>query len=458
MEQNTKMEVIAVFDIGKTNKKFLLFDVQMKLIFQTEVLFKEIVDDDGFPCDDIESIQTWMNECLRELIVKNGYRIKALNFSTYGASLLYLNNRGETIAPIYNYLKPMPDEVLDGFYENYGGVEEFCRITASPASGMLNSGLQILWLKKRKPQLFGKLKTILSFPNYLSYLFTNKVVADYTSIGCHTAMWNFDDNNYHSWLGDEGITLPTPVANSTVFDVAFNGQNIKTGIGIHDSSASLVPYLMASEKPFILISTGTWCIFMNPFNKEPLTDEQLRSDSLCFMSVKQQHVKSSRLFLGHIHDLNVQRLTDYFKVSHAAYKNVQVNDNSLKQMFASGDERKFFAAGVPVDYIDSTVDLSAFSSFEEAYHRLVFDLVDIAMESLQLIIPDNDKTEVVYITGGFSRNKIFVKLFAARLPKKKVFTSEIDNSSALGAMMVVYEAAYGKKLPLVDLGLKDVCF
>jgi hypothetical protein len=35
----------------------------------------------------------------------------------------------------------MPAEILDDFYKTYGGVEEFSRKTASPASGMLNSGL-----------------------------------------------------------------------------------------------------------------------------------------------------------------------------------------------------------------------------------------------------------------------------------------------------------------------------
>ena len=83
-------------------------------------------------------------------------------------------------------------------------------------------------------------------------------------------------------------------------------------------------------------------------------------------------------------------------------------------------------------------------------------MVDLCMESIQLIIPENDVTEVVYITGGFARNKIFVKLFANRLPGKKVYTSEMDNSSALGAMMVLYEKAFEEKLPAVDLGLKEV--
>lgn len=449
-------EVIAVFDIGKTNKKFLLFDVQMKLVSQEEIFFHETTDDDGFPCDDIERLNSWMRGCLSKTIASGGLLIKALNFSTYGASLAYLDEFGNRIAPVYNYLKPMPEAVLDGFYEKYDGIEEFSRITASPALNMLNSGLQILWLKKKKVDTFNKVKDILHFPQYVSYLFTNQIVSEYTSIGCHTALWDFDHQGYHRWLGDEGIRLPRPISNSTAFDVVIEGNTIKTGIGIHDSSASLAPYFMASGKPFILVSTGTWCIFMNPFNNEPLTARQLDHDALCYMSIQQKQVKSSRLFLGYIHDQNVERLIAYFDVAPDYYKQVKINQSWIDLMFDCGQRRLFFIDDLPPDYVDRSINLAMFNSFDEAYHKLIYDLVELCMESLQLIIPEEDNTEVVYITGGFSRNEIFVKLLAAMMPEKKVYTSEIDNSSALGAMLVMYEKAFGVDLPSIDLGIKEV--
>ena len=50
----------------------------------------------------------------------------------------------------------------------------------------------------------------------------------------------------------------------------------KVGIGLHDSSAALIPYLVNFSMPFVLISTGTWCISMNPFSKTALTAEELQ--------------------------------------------------------------------------------------------------------------------------------------------------------------------------------------
>ncbi|MBN1790540.1 MAG: hypothetical protein JW830_08595 [Bacteroidales bacterium] len=447
-------EVVAIFDVGKTNKKFLLFDAGMKLVHQEEEKFAEITDDDGFPCDDIDKLESWMHVCLAGTIGSDKYEVKALNFTTYGATLMYIDHAGKRLTPVYNYLKPMPEEVMKGFYELYGGVEEFCRNTASPALGMLNSGLQALWLKRKKPDVFSKVKAVLHLPQYLSYFFTNKLASEYTSIGCHTAMWDFDNNRYHAWLKDEGVSLPQPVSNSTVYDAMIDGNRIKTGIGIHDSSSSLVPYFKGTREQFILISTGTWCIFMNPFNREPLTADQLRKDSLCYMSIQQQQVKSSRLFLGHIHDVNVEILNKHFGVVSGHYKTIKTTGEKIDRLLRNSRERVFFRQGVTAEYVDPSVNLSHFLTFADAYHQLMLDLVDLSMESLSLIIPMDDHTKTVYISGGFARNELFVRLLAARLPGKKVYTSEIDNATALGAAMVVYEAAFGTDLPSIDLGLK----
>lgn len=236
----------------------------------------------------------------------------------------------------------------------------------------------------------------------------------------------------------------------------FEGYNIKPGTGLADSSAALVPYLKSTKEQFILISTGTWCVFINPFNTEPLTEEQLRNDTLYHISVNQKKVKSSRFFLGHIHDKNVERLNEYFGTQDELYKTIKIRDIKIWKLLVNKRGRIFFRKGIPADYIDEEVDLSQFLTFADAYHQMMFDLVDICMESLSLILPAGDKTEVVYITGGFARNDTFVRLLAARLPDKRVFTSEINDASALGAAMTAYESAFGKEIPTVYLGLRAV--
>ena len=59
-----KETVIAIYDIGKTNKKIILFNEDFKIVSEIEEKFTEILDEDGFECDDIEHIELWIKESL----------------------------------------------------------------------------------------------------------------------------------------------------------------------------------------------------------------------------------------------------------------------------------------------------------------------------------------------------------------------------------------------------------
>lgn len=447
-------KVIAVFDIGKTNKKMLLFDQVFNLVYQYEEKFIATLDDDGFECDDIQLIQNWMVNTLKGIVDEGRYDIQAINFSTYGATLVFLDKNYKILTPIYNYLKEVKPEIQESLFQKYGGVDEFCRQTASPALGLLlNSGIQALWLKKEKKEIWAKVEHILHFPQYLSSVLTGQVTSEPTSIGCHTFMWDFDKMHYHSWLKQEGLNLPEPVSNQHIYPARINGKEIKTGLGIHDSSASLVPYLQNSKEDFILISTGTWCISMNPFNKEPLTSEQLKNDCLCFLTPEKQQVKSSRLFLGHFHDKWLVKLDHYFGVDGKYYQNIDSSpglEESLNQKF--GETLLFFPLGVEkFSEGFEEVDLSVFANYREAYTRLIIELAQLCIRSIELIIPKKDTTKTIYISGGFSRNKIFVSLLVKYFTKKKVLTSEIDNASALGAALVVASNVEGFCINKIEL-------
>lgn len=451
-----KEKVIAIFDIGKTNKKIILFNYDLKPVWEFEEKFAQINDDDGFACDDIEKIEVWVSESLNNLVKLNEYDLTAVNFATYGATLAYLDNYGQRLGPVYNYLKPIDEKIPERIYRRHGGQDEFCRRTASPALGMLNSGMQAVWLKYSRPEVYGRVKKILHFPQYLSYLLTHKIYSEHTSIGCHTALWDFDTMSYHSWTREEGLALPEPADINTVNDVIISGKKIKTGIGIHDSSSSLVPYFTASKGKFLLISTGTWCINMNPFNKEILTADQLDHDCLSYMSITKRPVKSSRLFLGHLHETAVKSLTDHFRKPSDFYKSVKPDNKLLEICKKKCGEKRFFFDSIPFSReLKGKYDFFAFKTFEEGYHQLMVELSELTVESIGLILPQDDDTENLYITGGFSNNPLFLRLISDAYPSKNVYTSEIFNATALGAALVVLSSLQPEKKPLLNLGLNQ---
>ena len=182
------LKVTAIFDIGKTNKKFFLFDEQLNQVYQEYIQFPEIKDDDGFDCDDLPAIEKWTMDTYNAIIKDERFEIEAINFSAYGATMVYLDEFLRPFTPLYNYTKPFPAYLLEPFKKKYGNLETWSQQTASPVLGMLNAGLQLFWFKYEKPQLYSKLRYAVFLPQYLSFLFSKKLMSEYTGIGCHTGM------------------------------------------------------------------------------------------------------------------------------------------------------------------------------------------------------------------------------------------------------------------------------
>src|ERR1700731_255859 len=138
-----KINTILIFDVGKTNKKLLLFDENYKLELEESKQFSETKDEDGFPCEDVQALTQWIKHSFHQLLKDRRYEIKAVNFSAYGASFVYLDEQQNIILPLYNYLKPYEPELQKQFYDKYGGESLLSKQTASPVLGNLNSGMQL---------------------------------------------------------------------------------------------------------------------------------------------------------------------------------------------------------------------------------------------------------------------------------------------------------------------------
>ncbi len=432
------MKVNAIFDIGKTNKKFFLFDSSYQEVFKSYTSFEEVRDEDGFPCDDLQAIESWAIDSLNRISQEGKFEVRTLNFSTYGASWVHIDKNGQPLTPLYNYLKPIPEEILASFYAKYGDELTIAKETSSAPLGMLNSGLQLYWLKYARPEIFAQIRWSLHFPQYLSYLFTSIPLSEFTSIGCHTFLWDYAKNDYHSWVYAEELDriLPPVVNTQTSINVTDGGKKYKIGVGIHDSSAALLPYLQAQRKPFLLVSTGTWSISINPFNQEPLSDEDLRQDCLSFLSMEGKGIKVSRLFLGYEYSLQVKKLCEYFAKESGYHKYVKFTPDiyaKLNQAYA----HHFHFESIKINREQpSATSLAPFQTFEEAYHQLMMELVELQIQSCERAI-GNTHISKLFIDGGFADNEIYVRLLTNHFQDLKIRTTKSPLGSALGAAMAI---------------------
>lgn len=447
-----------IFDIGKSNKKAFVFDENYRPVYKELIAIEELVDEDGFPCDNLSAIEQWMMSVLNMLIKSEEYNIQAINFTTYGASLVHLDVNGKVLTPFYNYLKPIPEDVLHHFYDIYGDEMDIARQTASPPLGMLNSGLQLYWLKQTQPEVYDKVQYSLHFPQYLSYLLTNKAQSEYTSIGCHTALWDFSKNDYHNWVYHEGLhqKLAPVVPSSTTHTVVMGEKTLKVGVGIHDSSSSLLPYIMADSEPFSLISTGTWSISLNPFSDDYLLkDDDLKKDCLNYMRVDGKAVKAARLFLGEEFNNQVSSMETYFAKTKGAYKKVYFDSKLYVQAKARGNG--FFRYNYLITSWEQPEEMiyDEFDSFESAYHHLMFEMVELQMASLELAIGATD-IHKLYIDGGFVDNEVYISGIAERVRNIELRTTQSPMGSALGAALVMNEIRVDDKFLKRNFALKKI--
>lgn len=408
-----KHPVIAIFDIGKTNKKLFLFNQQYQIVWEKTAQFAEIADEDGDPCEDLQLLRSWLLASWEEARQLPNFDIKALNFTTYGASFVCVNAQGMALTPLYNYLKPYPKALQTQFYAQYGGTEALAVQTASPVLGSLNSGMQIYRLKHQNPALFAQVAHCLHLPQYVSMLFTKQFYTDITSIGSHTNLWDFAKNQYHDWVQIEEITdkLP-PIVNH---QSPITNNSVKIGIGLHDSSAALIPYLAQFQAPFVIISTGTWSISLNPFNDLPLTFDELRQDCLCYLSYEGRAVKASRLFAGYQHEQKVKKLSQAFDVDENFYQSIDYQTVYTKE-------------------------------YEQAYYDFMVELVAQQVASTNLVL-ENTPVAQIFIDGGFSKNAIYMHLMAAAYPHLKVYAASVAQATALGAALVMHPHWNNAPLP-----------
>ncbi len=446
-----RIPVIAIFDIGKTNKKLFLFDENYKIVFEKSTRFNESEDEDGFPCEDLANLRLAINNSLLEIFGLTKFKVEAINFSTYGASLVYLGNEGKPLAPLYNYLKPYPKELSRKFFQEFGNRENLSLQTSSPILGSLNSGFQLYRFKYEKADIFRNLVVALHLPQYLSSLLTGRYYSDITSIGCHTFLWDFKQNAYHSWVKEEKlIQYLAPLENSSsVFSIARARNKCKVGIGMHDSSAALVPYLLNFTIPFILISTGTWCISMNPFNHSPLTSDELKNDCLCFMQYSGVPVKASRLNSGLEYERGINRIADYFQQDVSKYNNISFRHEIVHAIRSGKNKVPSLENGIKF----CKRDLSGYTNDIEAYHQLVVDIVDVQLLSTQLVIGDS-QVKRIFVDGGFSNNSVFMHLLAEVFPDFEVFAASMAQATAVGAALAIHKSWSTHMIPSDIIELK----
>ena len=302
----TRYNKIAVLDVGKTNAKIALVDAGTLEEIAVEKRPNTVLAGPPWPHFDLDGHWRFFLDRLKDLQAR--YGVDAISITTHGASAVLLHASGALAAPMLDYEHHGPEETAAA----YDALRPDFAETGSPRLGMgLNVGAQLFWQFSTDPGLFDRTAHILTYPQYWAYRLTGVLASDVTSLGCHTDLWNPWTGTPSSLVDRLGIgeklappRRPFDILGAVSPEVAAaTGLSPDTPVscGIHDSNASLLPYLFGREPSFSVVSTGTWVIVMSMGEGRPALDPA--RDTLVNVNAFGQPVASARFMGGREYEL-----------------------------------------------------------------------------------------------------------------------------------------------------------
>ncbi len=258
---------VAVIDIGKTNAKLALVDLDRRSEMTAIREPNRPLPEGLYPHHDADRLWSFILDGLATL--QRSCPIDAISVTTHGATAALTDQQGELVLPMLDYEHEAPDDLRAA----YDTVRPSFAETGSPRlPAGLNLGAQIFWLQRSFPDAFARAHAILTYPQYWAYRLTGIMASEATSLGCHTDLWNPNRADFSSLVETMGWSglFPPPRNASAVLGPILPQIASRTGLdpatpvlcGIHDSNASLLPHLLARKPPFAVVSTGTWVVAM----------------------------------------------------------------------------------------------------------------------------------------------------------------------------------------------------
>ena len=304
---------VAVIDIGKTNAKVAVVEIERLNEIATRTRPNTVLGDGPYPHYDTDGLWAFILDALGEL--NREQPIDAITVTTHGAACALLDAQGHLALPVLDYEYGGPDALA----ADYNAARPAFAETGSPHLPQgLNLGAQIFWLERRFPDTFRAVANILMYPQYWSFRLTGIAANEVTSLGAHSDLWNPARRDYSTLIDRMGwrpLFAPLRGASDCLGAIlpeiaARTGLSPATRVhcGIHDSNASLLPHLIARRPPFAVVSTGTWVIAMSVGGRPvQLAPER---DTLINVNAYGDPVPSARFMGGREHAILTEGLAE----------------------------------------------------------------------------------------------------------------------------------------------------
>jgi len=461
---------IAVIDIGMTNKKVAFYDDRLHQLEARYKTFEPLPIQDCMT-HDLEAMEVWFIEELRR--GASLYPIRAIAVSTHGATFVCVGPDGKPSVPCVYYTHEPGDAFHRRFYERFGSPEKLQAETGTPYfKALINPAKGILFAQEQFPEGFKNTRYILNYPQYWGYRFTGRVGAENTYVGCHSYLWDWEQKTWSSVARNLNITTLLPQELKHSWDIlgpisaelshatGLKPDTIVT-MGIHDSNASLLPHFAKKGREgFVLNSTGTWCVIMNPVKQYGFKKDELGKVVFYNQSAFGSPVKTA-IFLGGYEFETWSKLlqelhhrNDLPPYRRELYQEILASKEAflLPELIAGSGQ---FPDSKPrvienemeypyQDILTKKAIPPCFTDFERGIAVLRISLVMQTLTALERA--GLQRGQDIYTEGGFRKNEAYNVLLSAALQENKLALTDIAEASAFGAAMTAKMALTGKGL------------
>ncbi len=281
--------LIAVIDLGKSNKKVALIDESLAIVAARQAAFPAQPGDDGVLCEQIDAIWAWLGQQLGELYREQPFHAVAV--TTHGATWAGLAADGSLAIPVIAYEHDLGEQgQRDLDHRFYGRCGQLATLQAETATCdlplLVNPAKMILFAQERWPERWKQVARIIDYPQYWGFRLTGVQAAEATYTCNHSFLYDFARHGASTAAHALGVADKLDLAFRKPWDrlgtlspelqQRHGLPALPVAVGIHDSNAALLPYLLKyGARDFVLNSTGTWCVAMHRVDEVRYRAEEL---------------------------------------------------------------------------------------------------------------------------------------------------------------------------------------
>ncbi len=416
---------VAVFDVGSTNSKLVLFDA-LGNVAAIEKMASVHHPGPPYPSIDPEPVLKFAAAALPALDAI--LPVDVVVPSAHGSALALLRGDDGLALPVMDYEAEPPRDVIDGYASI---APPFSEVFAPVNPASLTLGRQLYWQETRFPERFRQVSAIQPWGQYIAFRLGGRKVSEVSALGAQTHLWDVRGKRFSSLAVSRGWSaLFAPMAHawdsvgrlSGVFrGRSFRGRG-EIRAGVHDSNANYFRYLAAGLDGFTLLSTGTWIIgFDTATDIEALDPER---DTVSNTDIFGRPVACCRFYGGKEFEILSEGASAGAATAEAAGLIV------AREVFALPS---FTDSGGPMPgtggrgRIEGTVGGEAErTSLASIYCALM------CSQSLDAIGSSGD----IVVDGPFSGNRLFLGVLAALRGGQRVLASDLADGTTAGAALI----------------------